>query len=161
LAEQKWLELKTAGIRQRYHLRERPRDQAALIKTLCTRVLQREAREIERLRQVARWVEQNECQVAALGKHFGDPLDKPCGHCSWCQRGGKPAKLPAMKNCEIDPAAWTQAEELRRKHHRELGTPRAFARFLCGVSSPWLVKAKLQQDRLFGLLSDVPFDEVL
>jgi ATP-dependent DNA helicase RecQ len=142
-------------------LRERPRDQAALIKTLCTRVLQREAREIERLRQIARWVEQDECQVAALGKHFGDPLDKPCGHCSWCQRGGKQVHLPAIKKREIDPASWSQAAELRKRQPKELGPPRAFARFLCGVSSPWLVKAKLQQHQLFGMLADVPFDDVL
>ena len=161
LAEQKWLELKTAGVRQRYHLRNRPKDQAALIKTLYTRVLQREAREIERLRQVAHWVEQDECQVAALGRHFGDPLDRPCGHCSWCARGGKPVKLPATTKATIDPATWSQAEGLRKQHSRELGPPQAFARFLCGVSSPWLVKAKLQQNRLFGALADVPFDEVL
>jgi ATP-dependent DNA helicase RecQ len=161
LAEQKWLELKTAGVRQRYHLRERPRDQAALVKTLCTRVHQREAREIERLRHVARWVEQDECQVAALGRHFGDPMDRPCGHCSWCQRGGKPVKLPAIVSRGIELATWSQAEEVRRKYPRELGPARAFARFLCGVNSPWMIKAKLSQNRLFGVLADVPFDEVL
>ena len=94
LAEQKLLELKTAGVRQRYHMRNRPSDLPALVKSLYDRVLQREAREIKRLRQVAHWVEQNACQVAALGAHFGDPMDRPCGHCSWCRRGGKPAALP-------------------------------------------------------------------
>ena len=94
LAEKKWLELKTAGVRQRYHMRNRPSDRAALVKSLYDRVLHRESREIQRLRQVAHWVEQDGCQVAALGAHFGDPMDRPCGHCSWCRRGGKPAALP-------------------------------------------------------------------
>ena len=150
LSEQKWLELKTAGVRQKYRLKDRPRDQAALVKTLCTRVLQRESREIERLRQVAEWVQQDSCQVAALGKHFGDPLERPCGHCSWCARGGKAVHLPSRASQGIDAAVWSRAEELRRHHPRELGQPRAFARFLCGVGSPWLTKAKLQQNRLFG-----------
>jgi ATP-dependent DNA helicase RecQ len=161
LAEQKWLELKTAGVRQKYHMRNRPFDQAALVKTLYTRVLQREAREIERLRQVAQWVGQDSCQVAALGRHFGDPLERPCGHCSWCAQGGKPAVIPARVGQSIDAAVWSKAEALRREHPHELGQPRAFARFLCGVNSPWLVKAKLQNHRLFGALTDVPFGEVL
>ena len=161
LAEQKWLELKTAGVRQRYHVRNRPSDLAALVKTLYDRVLQRESREIQRLRQVARWVEQDACQVAALGAHFGDPMDRPCGHCSWCRRGGKPAKLPARPKAQIDPALWSQAGSLRSQHARELGQPRALARFLCGVNSPWMLKAKLQTHPLFGALADVPFAEVL
>jgi ATP-dependent DNA helicase RecQ len=161
LAEQRWLELRTAGVRQRYHMRNRPSDRSALVKTLYDRVLQRESREIQRLRQVARWVEQDACQVAALGAHFGDPMDRPCGHCSWCRRGGKPAKLPVRPKAAIDPALWSQAGVLRGQHCKELGRPRSLARFLCGVNSPWMLKAKLQTHPLFGALADVPFAEVL
>jgi ATP-dependent DNA helicase RecQ len=161
LAEQKWLELKTAGVRQRYQMRNRPSDLAALVKTLCDRVMQRESREIERLRQVAHWVEQDACQVAALGAHFGDPMDRPCGHCSWCRRGGKPAKLPARPKPQIDPGVWPQVDGLRLRHGTELGQPRCLARFLCGVNSPWVLKAKLQTHPLFGALADVPFADVL
>ncbi len=161
LAEQKWLELKSAGVRQRYHTRNRPSDLAVLVKSLHDRVLQRESREIQRLRQVAHWVEQDACQVAALGSHFGDPLNRPCGHCSWCRRGGKPAKLPTRAKPQIDPAIWSQASSLRRQYVRELSHPRSLARFLCGVNSPWMLKAKLQKDPLFGALAQVPFAEVL
>jgi ATP-dependent DNA helicase RecQ len=161
LAEQNWIELKTAGLRQRYQVCNRPGDLPALIKSLYDRVLQRETREIQRLRQVAHWVEQDSCQVAALGAHFGDPMDRPCGHCSWCQRGGKPAKLPSRPKPQIDPGVWSQAVDLRREYSRELGHPRGLARFLCGVNSPWIRKAKLPSHRLFGALADVPFAEVL
>jgi ATP-dependent DNA helicase RecQ len=161
LAEQKWLELKTTGVRQRYHMRNRPADVPALVKSLCDRVLQRESREIRRLRQVAQWVEQDACQVATLGAHFGDAMDRPCGHCSWCRRGGKPAKLPARPNVPIDPALWSQVDNLRAQHGKELGHPRSLARFLCGVNSPWMLKAKLQTHPLFGALAHVPFAEVL
>jgi ATP-dependent DNA helicase RecQ len=50
---------------------------------------------------------------------------------------------------------------VRRQHAEELQDPRAFARFLCGVSSPWLLRAKLQNDPLFGVLADVPFALVM
>ena len=162
LAEKKWLELQTAGVRQRYHMRNRPSDRAALVKSLYDRVLQRESREIQRLRQVAQWVEQDACQVAALGAHFGDPMDRPCGHCSWCRRGGKPAKLPPRPKAQIDPALWSQADESSRPARaRNSATPRSLARFLCGVNSPWMLKAKLQTHPLFGALAEVPFAEVL
>ena len=161
LGEQKWLELKTAGVRQRYHMRNRPSDLSALVKSLYDRVLQREVREIERLRQVAQWVEQDACQVAALSAHFGDPMDRACGHCSWCRRGGKPAALPLRPKAEVDPALWSQAAGLRRQHGNELGEPRSLARFLCGVSSPWVQRAKLQAHPLFGALTHVPFAQVL
>ena len=117
-----WLELKTAGVRQRYQMRNRPSDVSALVKSLYDRVLHRESREIQRLRQVAQWVEQDACQVAALGAHFGDPMDRPCGHCSWCRRGGKPAKLPVRPKAQIDPALWSQAGSLRRQHERNSAT---------------------------------------
>jgi len=161
LAEQKWLELRTAGVRQRYHMRDRPSDLPALVKSLYDRLLQRETREIKRLGQVARWVEQDACQVAALGAHFGDPMDRPCGHCSWCRRGGRPAAIPLRPKAEIDAALWSEVAVLRRQHEKELGQPRSLARFLCGVNSPWVLKAKLQAHPLFGALAHVPFAEVL
>jgi ATP-dependent DNA helicase RecQ len=161
LAEKKWLELRSAGVRQRYHVRNRPSDLSALAKSLHDRLLQRETREIQRLRQVAHWVEQDACQVAALGAHFGDPMDRPCGHCSWCRRDGKAAALPSRPRAQIDPALWLQVGDLRRQHEKELGQPRALARFLCGVNSPWMLKAKLQTHPLFGSMSHVSFAEVL
>src|SRR5208282_5047035 len=59
LAEQKWLELRTAGVRQRFRMRNRPSDLSPLVRSLYDRVLHRESREIQRLRQVAHWVEQD------------------------------------------------------------------------------------------------------
>ncbi|MGO9108759.1 MAG: ATP-dependent DNA helicase RecQ [Thermoguttaceae bacterium] len=161
LAEQNWLELRTAGVRQRYQMRNRPSDLSPLVKSLYDRALHRESREIQRLHQVANWVEQDACQVAALGAHFGDPMDRPCGHCSWCRRGGKPEKLPPRPKAEIDPALWAQVGGLRRQHGKELGHPRSLARFLCGVNSPWMLAAKLQTHSLYGALAHVPFAEVL
>ena len=160
LSEQKWLELKTAGVRQKYHLRERPLDHAALVKTLYTRVLQRESREIERC---GKW--RSGCSRTRARLPRWPAFRRPAGAAVrtllvvW--RGGKAVKLALRIEQNTDPKVWSQAEELRRQYIKELGPPRAFARFLCGVSSPWLVKAKLQQNRLFGSLVDVPFGEVL
>ena len=118
-------------------------------------------REIARLGQVAAVVEHDGCQVSALGGHFGDPLSQPCGHCSWCLQGGRPSRLPPRPEPRIDPAAWSQGLALRQQYAAELRNPRSLARFLCGVSSPHLVRAKLQKHPLFGVMSHVPFPVVL
>jgi ATP-dependent DNA helicase RecQ len=161
LAEQRCLELRTAGVRHRFHLRRSPDDVSALVRKLYDRLLERERREIARLGQVAAWVELDACQVTALGTHFAEPSQRRCGHCSWCLRGGKPSPLPPRPRAEIAPAVWAQALTVRKEHTHELGEPRAFARFLCGVSSPWLVQAKLQKHALFGALGHVAFPAVL
>jgi ATP-dependent DNA helicase RecQ len=161
LAEQGSLELQSTGVRNRYRVARPPGDLAELSRTLCDRLLQRESREIGRLRQVADWVQHDGCQVAALGAHFAEPSQRRCGHCAWCLRGGKASPLPALPAPQIDASIWDQARAVRRQHAKELRDPRAFARFLCGVSSPWLLRAKLQTHALFGVLADVPFAVVM
>ena len=161
LAEQGHMELQVAGVRHRFKLLDRPENLAALAKSLHEKSLQREQREIARLGQVATLVEHDGCQVSALGGHFGDPLAQPCGHCSWCLQGSRPSRLPPRPEARIDAALWSQAISLQRQHAAHLRSPRSLARFLCGVSSPHLIRAKLQRDPLFGALSHVPFPMVL
>jgi ATP-dependent DNA helicase RecQ len=161
LGEQGLLELKVAGVRHRFQIKRRPDDPRALLRTLYDRLMQRETREIERLRQVAALVERDGCQVAALGEHFGDSLAAPCGHCSWCLQGRRPNRLPPRPEPRMDPSLWSEALLLQRQHQDVLRDPRSFARLLCGVSSPALSRAKLQAHPLFGVWSDVPFPQVL
>jgi ATP-dependent DNA helicase RecQ len=161
LAEQRHLELQVAGVRHRFKLLDRPDNLAALAKSLHEKSLEREQREIARLGQVTAMVEHDGCQVSALGGHFGDPLLQPCGHCSWCMQGNRPSRLPPRREPRIDPKVLSQGLALRREHAAELRHPRSLARFLCGVSSPHLIRAKLQKHALFGTLGEVPFPVVL
>ncbi len=160
LAEQQWLELKAEGVRQRYRRLRMPDDFSALAGKLHERTLQREKSEIGRLRQVLDLVRHDGCQVAALGAHFAEASDRPCGHCSWCLAGQKPARVPERRIPPIDPDIWRRAMALREEHASALADPRAMARFLCGLSSPWLIRAKLARDPLFGALAGVPFPTV-
>jgi len=160
LGEQGMLELKSAGVRHRYTLLSRPQDLDALAARLHRRTLKREAGEIARLRQVTDLVEHDDCQVAALSAHFGEERP-PCGHCSWCLNGRTPAELPKSRTPRIDEKVWREARQVRRQHAETLQDPRAMARFLCGVSTPWLSKAKLTGHPLFGALVHVPFADVL
>jgi ATP-dependent DNA helicase RecQ len=48
---------------------------------------------------------------------------------------------------------------LQRKYE-VLGDPILLTRFLCGIPSPALSKARLGSNPLFGALAEVPFGEV-
>ena len=106
-------------------------------------------------------IEHDGCQVSALGAHFAEPLDAPCGHCSWCQNEQTATQMDDRGARGIDDALWQQAASLRRSKPEALKSARSLARFLCGVSSPSLARAKMTKEPLFGALAGVPFSEVL
>lgn len=160
LAEQGWLEVEAQGVRNQYRrVREAP-DPTALANELFTRTVERERREIARIHQMLDLVQGDRCQVAALGEYFGESLERDCGHCSWCLSGGSAEKSKPRGNGTIDERIVEQALKLRKERGPELSDSRAMARFLCGVTSPALTRAKLSTHRLFGALTDAPFDEV-
>jgi len=162
LGEQKLLEVRSAGLRHTYRWLRRPQDIAAVARDLHQRTLDRERREIERLDQMLGLATLDGCQTGFLSAHFGEPLAAPCGHCSWCLNGHKPMEMPAPTGIGgISEPLWKQAADLRRQEAAVLGEPRAFARFLTGLTSPRLTRRKLSGHPLFGSLADVPFAEVL
>jgi ATP-dependent DNA helicase RecQ len=161
LDEQGLLEVKVEGVRHRFRRREMPANLELLAEDLHRRTLEREKREIGRLRQVLELAGHDGCQVSRLGEHFGEPLPQPCGHCSWCLAGGTVVPLPARQARSMDPAVQQQALSLRRQQPEVFRDPRTLARFLCGLSSPRLTREKLGSHALFGSQEQVPFPEVL
>ncbi len=160
LAEMKLIELKTAGVRLRYRRLRAPKAVHPLADSLYQRMAQREKRELERLQQVVDLVSHNGCQSSALGEHFGQPLEEPCGHCTWCLER-RPEVLPPREHGGIPDDIWEEAMQLRREHPKVLRDARVLARFLCGVPSPQLTKAKLNRNPLYGSLANVPFQTVV
>jgi len=159
LGEQQLLEVRASGVRHRYRRLKTPEDPDALAQALHRRILERETAEIARLRQVLDWAGRDGCQTAALGAHFGEIMAQACGHCSWCLTGRDP--IPERQSPGIDPHLWQQAEQLEQETRKILAEPRSLARFLCGVSSPRLSRARLGRHPLFGSLAHVPFRVVL
>ena len=159
-AEKQWLELKVAGVRSRYRRLKSPADLTALATELHEKALLREAREIGRLNEVLELVEHDGCQVSHLGAHFGEPLPAPCGHCSHCLNG-KATQLLPRRAPPIDDRRWQEATAFRAAKLDLFADSRAFVRFLCGLSSPKLGRARLGSHALFGVFEKVPFSEVL
>lgn len=160
LAELGLLELKASKLRNPYRIVRRPEDLEALAAALHERTLDLERRELARIDQVVTLAELDGCRWNHLCDYFGETRDELCGHCSHCLTGTA-TPLPPATDVEIDEATWRRADALRAERADVLGAPRAFARFLVGLTSPRLSRARLSSHPLFGSLETVPFSRVL
>jgi len=158
LEERGELELRVAGVRQGYRVRVVPEDLAAVWHGLRRRFAVREQSDISRVARVAELLGGDGCLVRALLRYFGEELGRDCGHCGRCE-GQPPANL-TREDVAFTPPTGDLAD-LRAAHPQALGGARPLARFLCGLSSPALVAAKLTRHARFGCASNVPFAGVL
>ena len=162
LAEQGAVELQAADVRYRYERLVEDADADALVAELAQRFAQHEAREVARTRQVLELVTYAGCQANALAAYFGEERERPCGQCGYCRTGTAQVFPPAPEPLSIarllDIAQW---RTLQRAHAAELSDARRAARFLCGLSSPALTRAKLTRHPIFGALGERRFPDVL
>ena len=161
LHERGMLEVRAKQLRHRYRRVREPGSRVERVESLRERMVRREEAEIGRLADVIDWVGLDRCQVRALGARFGDEEGEPCGHCSWCLGGQVALEAQPRPKENVPDSVWEEAVALRGEHEEALGEPRALARFLCGVGSPWLSRARLTRHPSFGCLRDVPFSDVL
>jgi ATP-dependent DNA helicase RecQ len=159
LAEQGQIELKATGLTHRYRRLKQLADPDALTADLCQRMRHREQRDLGRLAEIVDFATGDDCQVSRLGAYFGEPLESGCGHCSRCL-DELPGRTAERVHPEIDEAIWQQALQVRASHSTALNTSQRFAKFLCGLNSPRLTKAKLNRDELFGVFEKIPFQLV-
>ena len=160
LGEQGMLEVKVAGVRNRYTILKTPATTKALAKELSDDALDRQEREIQRLQQVVDWISLSQCQTSALCERFDQSLEKDCGHCGYCE-SGRAVVMNKLANIEVDGAVIKAARELQSEKHEVLATNTDVARVLCGLSSPAISKAKLAKHDLYGCCSEIAFATVL
>jgi ATP-dependent DNA helicase RecQ len=162
LAEQGDIELQASDVRYRYERLVQRADAGALLAELGQRFAQHEARELARIGQIMALVTHAGCQANALAAYFGEVRTQPCGRCRAC-RTGAPQAFPTAPEpppitALLDIAQW---RTLRAGYPAELGSVRSAARFLCGLSSPALTRAKLTRHPAFGALAERRFPDVL
>jgi len=159
LSEQDMLEVQAAGARHRYRRLRSPDNPDQLAAELYQRCLLREQAELGRLRQVQELVASSHCHTALLAAHFGETLKAPCGHCSACLGEVCP---PVKRTARPIPVGLAETlAPVLADDRAVLSSPLAIARLLCGISSPKLSRAKLTRHKLFGVLTDLPFGQVM
>ena len=91
--------------------------------------------------------------------YFGETLEQDCGHCGWCRSGR--ITIPPRNEPAIDESLLPRISEAVSEKPQVLGRPRVLARFLCGIPSPGISRAKLGKHPLAGAMTEVPFQRVL
>ncbi len=162
LEERALCELRAGDVRQRYYRQQEQVNAHQLLAELVQRFQQRETKEVARVGDILKLAAHDGCQVNALVAYFGEERESPCGHCSYCTTGRAmllppQLPLPALPG-SLDVSA---LDALVADHPHALQHPRQRARFLCGLSSPALVKAKLTRHPLFATLENRHFHDVL
>jgi ATP-dependent DNA helicase RecQ len=160
LEEQGELTVQATGSRLGYRLLNPDFDRSSLLETLNARFLERESRDVARVRSMLDFAGESGCLTRRLTRYFGEELPDDCGHCGPCL-GEAPDPLPDRSRRAFDAEHRAIVKELKAEGLRSLATPRQVARFLCGLTSPATSKAKLSKDPRFGALADFPFSRVL
>lgn len=158
-AEKGWLELRATGLVHGYRKLKPIESVEELAESYFSAAEQREKAEVNRIDQVFQLARASECQAGTLSAHFGQPLDKPCGVCSYCT-GEQGAEIAPFQTASLDPDVLGSVGPLIEKHPAALADSRSVARFLCGLRSPAISRAKLSSHKLFGQCSEIPFADV-
>ena len=176
LADAGHIELKPSGSRQRYRLEgdHATRDPEQLARSLQELFAVRETRDLERLQGVLDFAAHRGCLTRRLLQYFGeasgDEAVAGCGTCTSCREGVPataksvgvaPREMPASAVPPISPEQAASVRSLVAEGRASLRTPRQLARFLCGLTSPATTRERLGKHAAFGVLSRVPFAEVL
>ncbi len=162
LEERGLVELTVSDARQRYTLLKPDVDTNALAAELTQRFVRREQQEVKRLQDVLNLITYPGCQINQLVGYFGEKRAEPCGHCTYCltkraQTLPLAHALPPLPgNIDIE-----FLNMLRDAHPTALGESRQIARFLCGLTSPALTRAKLSRHNMFGVWEAYRFGDVL
>lgn len=159
-AEKGWIELNVSGLVHGYRRLKTIPSTELMAKELSDRLVRREQAEVERTRQVFELGTAKVCQADALSRHFGQPLESPCGQCSYCRSEG-PFEIEPPPSPDLDHSILKLLKPLVAQHPEALNTTRAQARFLCGLTSPALIRSKLSRNPAFGICQDIPFDHVM
>ncbi len=158
--EQGWMELKVSGLVHGYR-RIRPiEDLAQVTESLYERLSNLEQQELGRIDQLFALAVGARCQAMRLSEHFGQTMPECCGSCSSC-RGESLDAITKGESPRIGTSALSGLSALAKLHPDLLSEPRTRAKFLCGLSSPALIRSRLTREPLYGCCSEVPFELVL
>ena len=158
--EKGWIELQVSGLVHGYRKLGAFESVDSVADQYAQRMITREHDEIARIDSVFEYACATSCQAASLSEHFGQPLEEPCGSCTYCTDDGS-LEIETAKILQLDQATLDVVKKLKSSHADALPSSRSIARLLCGITSPALTRAKLSREKIFGTCSHIPFADVM
>ncbi len=159
-AQQGWIDLEVSGLTHGYRRVQDFGSLDALADELYAYLLDRESTELNRVEQLFRFYSSDRCQHTRLSEHFGQPIQNACGHCGVCE-GTILGELPKSEGQRIGDSAFAALSKVSKQFPEQLSDRRQQARFLCGLSSPTMIRSRLTRDSAFGCCSSLSFKHVL
>ena len=158
--EKGWLELRAAQSVEVYDIVNSDFNVDAVSEDLFILVKEKEGSEIKRIHDMIDFFESGSCLNSRLSMHFGEDIQKVCGHCSVCEEG--PASVAAT--IRLRPLFEYEFKEITKNvfdcaKNSNLSDA-TITRFLCGVNSPVLTKLRAKKLPEFGVLGKYPYKEV-
>lgn len=120
---------------------------------------EKEVHEIKRIARLLDFFESETCLNQVLSAYFGEQKNMPCEHCSVCEAGK--VKLPVSKPKQLDEKLLLELITNLKATLKNNVSPLMAAKFLCGITTPALAKAKLTRDQNFGVFENYRFHDVL
>ncbi|MCO8123993.1 RecQ family ATP-dependent DNA helicase [Stieleria sp. TO1_6] len=160
MAAQNWIEVHVSDLVHGYRWVKRIEQPKLVADEYHARMLGRERSEVDRLGDVFAIASAQDCQAKILTEHFGESMPQPCGQCSHCLGEG-PFTIPAVTDREIGDGVRRALDQVCREYPDHFTTARQRARFLCGLSSPKMVRSRLSRHPSFGVCEQIPFEDVL
>ncbi len=122
----------------------------------------REQSDLNRLQLVLDLVNTTDCKTGFLLGYFGEKMERGCDHCQTClHETSVSISMENQKKLELDDHLIEQVRQLRSDHPQALTSVRQVSRFLCGLSSPRLIRQKLTRHALFGRAEGSSFVQVM
>jgi ATP-dependent DNA helicase RecQ len=159
--EKGWIRLQAGQSVEVFDILDQHYDVNDLAKQLYHQFKEKEAHEIRRIHHMVQFFQNDKCLSKSLADYFGEslPLER-CGHCSVCF--GRPANSLPMTN--LPPLSDMDFSQLISDFTTNCGSQISAtqaAKFLCGITTPYLIRMKAKAIPNFGALKQYPFGKIL
>ncbi len=160
LNEQNWIELEAKQMVESFDVIDMNFDTELLAEEIHNKFVSKENNEINRITNMTSFFSSKECLSKQLALYFGEDNNwDNCGTCSVCVKGQVNLKLTRQLP-EINKDEILNDSKVLIDHCKSSPSHTTIARFLCGISSPFLSSNKASKLSGFGKYENYKFKDV-
>lgn len=151
------IELSSKQAIEVYKIQEANIDIDSLTNELFNLFIKKEESEIFRISEMLSFFSSKQCLSRSLSNYFGDEIGNNCNHCSVCD--GNVVPFEELEYKEMDDISVENL--LKDLFMHDDGLPvQTITRFLCGITTPYLISIKAKKIKGWGALEKWPYKTV-